>query len=101
TLYLPLLSLFPYTTLFRSLSTLPPEIRRIIVNYPASQGFIGDRELLRGDVFDVVEIRGGDQMKGNLKEAAWKLATFYGDIEFPRSEEHTSELQSLAYLVCR
>jgi hypothetical protein len=65
------------------LASLPPELRRIVINFPTAQGFIGDRELLRGDILDVVEIRGGDQMKGNLKEPTYKLSTFYGTIELP------------------
>src|SRR5207249_9204363 len=56
-----------------------------IVNFVSGQGFIGERELLRGDVFDVIEIRGGDQMRGNLKEPTFKLATFYGNVELPAS----------------
>src|SRR2546425_6586353 len=32
---------------------------------------------------------------------AFALLVFSIPFEFPRSEEHTSELQSLAYLVCR
>jgi hypothetical protein len=43
----------------RMLNTLPIELRKKIVNFVTAQGFIGDRELLRGEMFDVVEIRGG------------------------------------------
>src|SRR5205823_13853157 len=32
---------------------------------------------------------------------AWLEEHGIGDADLPRSEEHTSELQSLAYLVCR
>jgi len=39
--------------------------------------------LLRGEMFDVVEIRGGDQVRGTIKEPTFKLATFYGDVELP------------------
>lgn len=67
------------------LASLPADLRKTIVNFSTGQGFIGDRELLRGDLFDVVEIRGGDQMRGNLKETGFKLATFYGEIELPAS----------------
>jgi hypothetical protein len=65
------------------LRSLPPEIRKIVVNFPNSTGFVGDREILRGDVLDVVEIRGGDQMKGTLKEPSYKLDTFYGTVNLP------------------
>lgn len=65
------------------LASLPPDLRKMIINFSGGQGFIGERELLRGDMFDVVEIRGGDQMRGNLKEPAYKLETFYGNVELP------------------
>jgi hypothetical protein len=32
---------------------------------------------------DVVELRGGDKVQGTLKDEAFKLTTFYGDIELP------------------
>lgn len=65
------------------LKTIPSELRKIIVNFVTGQSYIGDRELLRGDLFDVIELRGGDQMKGTLKEPSYKLETFYGTIELP------------------
>jgi hypothetical protein len=65
------------------LKTVPQELRKIIVNFVTGQGYIGDRELLRGDLFDVIELRGGDQMKGTLKEPSYKLETFYGTVELP------------------
>jgi hypothetical protein len=46
------------------MASLPVELRKIVVNFASTQGFIGERELLRGEMFDVVEIRGGDQMRG-------------------------------------
>src|SRR2546425_9148491 len=68
----PRSTLFPYTTLFRSLPT---------------RGRVGPPEAARDcravTLFDAAE--GGP--------ATVKLVV--------RSEEHTSELQSLAYLVCR
>src|SRR5206468_585337 len=65
------------------LAALPGDLRKIVYNYPLAQGFIGDREIIRGEMFDIVEIRGGDQMKGNLKEPSYKLQTFYGNIDLP------------------
>lgn len=67
------------------LASLSSDLRKSIVNFSGGQGFIGERELLRGDVFDVVEIRGGDQMRGTIKEPSFKLATFYGNVELPAS----------------
>src|SRR5687767_15490071 len=74
----PRSTLFPYTTLFRSLdygSPLVPE-KRSLRSEPA--------DFQRGEV----ELDGR-----NLYYDEW-------DYDW-RSEEHTSELQSLAYLVCR
>src|SRR2546425_1465289 len=61
----PRSTLFPYTTLFRSVTT---------------------------------------QNRYEWSEGRWELGKGYRKAEQPRfhrSEEHTSELQSLAYLVCR
>src|SRR5437016_12101183 len=69
----PRSTLFPYTTLFRSLPLFPQKARHFVpvaVNQDAVHGT-------------------GNQ--GNLLEVA----------EDVRSEEHTSELQSLTNLVCR
>jgi len=76
---------------FKLTENLPPDVRRVIVNFSNSSGFVGDREILRGDLLDVVELRGGasgsngsgsgDQLKGTVKEQTLKLSTFYGDVE--------------------
>jgi len=65
------------------LRELPSALRRIVANFPGGQQFIGERELLRGDVFDVVELRGGDQVRGTLTDATYQLQTFYGPVELP------------------
>src|SRR2546425_9698387 len=76
----PRSTLFPYTTLFRSLR------RR----------FGGG-----GDVADGVGGVDLDQLLQDLvSERVGRLVGFRGG-GCGRSEEHTSELQSLAYLVCR
>src|SRR2546425_9593825 len=82
----PRSTLFPYTTLFRSAADKPDHL--VPVGAQASHqrgadepGRAGDRDLHRG---------------GHL-EAEFGLEGPF----FQRSEEHTSELQSLAYLVCR
>lgn len=63
------------------MASIPPAIRRLIINFRGGENFIGDYEILRGDILDVVELRGGDQLKGNLKETSFKLQTFYGNVE--------------------
>lgn len=65
------------------LKTIPAAIRKIIVNFPNPQGWIGDVELLRGEMLDVVELRTGDQFRGTLTETAFALQTFYGPVNLP------------------
>src|SRR5687767_15416852 len=68
----PRSTLFPYTTLFRS---------------------VGQRTLPGGDRIVTVALR--------WDGIIWKLMPTPDGPGTSRSEEHTSELQSLAYLVCR
>src|SRR2546425_9563727 len=84
----PRSTLFPYTTLFRSVFIA----KSATVDYLASRASIGQ-------LADGARVLGwdGEMGLGQLKLTAWDdnfVATY-------RSEEHTSELQSLAYLVCR
>src|SRR2546425_5290532 len=74
----PRSTLFPYTTLFRSQCADAS-------NPPAS------------------EMPGGGVNCNHSKtvDAPGICPTFTPTGPYPRSEEHTSELQSLAYLVCR
>src|SRR3712207_8117138 len=69
----PRSTLFPYTTLFRSAATAPGPA-------PSARGELIDR---------LVERRGADRLADHAVDPA------------RRSEEHTSELQSRQYLVCR
>src|SRR2546425_6247997 len=69
----PRSTLFPYTTLFRS----RVEDHHSLLRLDRAPGFEGERPRERG-------------------AALWRGIHARG-----RSEEHTSELQSLAYLVCR
>src|SRR2546425_6308116 len=81
----PRSTLFPYTTLFRSGWT------RLIVEKPFGRDMASARALNQevGRVFQEDQTFRIDHYLG--KETAQNI----------RSEEHTSELQSLAYLVCR
>src|SRR5436189_4488056 len=72
TLRPPRSSLFPYTTLFRSLS-------RRVRKLPGGAG----------------------RHQGAASSSAGVAAGSFGRGEVHRSEEHTSELQSPMYLVCR
>jgi hypothetical protein len=67
------------------LGDMPKEIRRALVNFRRVDNALADIELPRQDVLDVVELRGGDQYRGTLKDASYKLQTFHGEIELPAS----------------
>src|SRR3712207_7882691 len=75
----PRSTLFPYTTLFRSV------VAQVgAAGGPARHALAAvDQEVVDGEV----DIREGDAV--------------HGDELLERSEEHTSELQSRQYLVCR
>src|SRR2546425_5278234 len=80
----PRSTLFPYTTLFRSVATLV----EIFLRYDLTLAEINPLGKTEGGRFLVLD--GHVDLEGDARD---KHAT--------RSEEHTSELQSLAYLVCR
>src|SRR3712207_7326230 len=77
----PRSTLFPYTTLFRSFSVVDPH--RMIRTYGPAEGFT--QSLVHAWLVWV-----------NINAIRCKVPV----IEY-RSEEHTSELQSRQYLVCR
>src|SRR2546425_9606150 len=79
----PRSTLFPYTTLFRS------------KNYP------GALAALNRAVWDVEGIQRRPLRLTELGDVYEALRRAYTGPIQSRSEEHTSELQSLAYLVCR
>src|SRR5687767_15342038 len=79
----PRSTLFPYTTLFRSHRLHgPPDPR--VVRRGGRAGGLRDGRRDGADAAGLVLCDGRPRREGG-----------------PRSEEHTSELQSLAYLVCR
>src|SRR2546429_5236181 len=72
----PRSTLFPYTTLFRSIEAacVCHGVRGVVMSPEGGDRTAGD------------EVGGGAAIR---------------DVETPRSEEHTSELQSRLHLVCR
>src|SRR2546423_9764977 len=78
----PRSTLFPYTTLFRSRRSRRRglDARAALVALAAATLRVHPRQPL--------------EQRGELGQLVLVVVT-------PRSEEHTSELQSLAYLVCR
>src|SRR3712207_8941289 len=71
----PRSTLFPYTTLFRSFARLA----------------------LHPSVTEISD----EAERGRLVNAAWRRYGAVNSLGLIRSEEHTSELQSRQYLVCR
>src|SRR2546425_6078193 len=76
----PRSTLFPYTTLFRSAVLAPRDEQQLLDQL----GRLIEDALHRAERLAHLPLR----TEGEMREAL-------------RSEEHTSELQSLAYLVCR
>src|SRR5205814_8452144 len=92
----PRSTLFPYTTLFRSLQDVPGALGSTVFHDCLSDG---ERQ------------RRGDAERRELHDDAGELEHDFGQRltesdhrvlgAAARSEEHTSELQSLRHLVCR
>src|SRR2546423_10512672 len=81
----PRSTLFPYTTLFRSVQCGLP-----LIGCPGDLGRLGVRHL------ELVQ-----PLHRAQRHPADVLDQTQPEHRRDRSEEHTSELQSLAYLVCR
>src|SRR2546425_6516041 len=78
----PRSTLFPYTTLFRSNVT-----ESLVLGY-------SKEEIIGKPLAKLYQPAHADHVRNNLRR-------LFALGEELRSEEHTSELQSLAYLVCR
>src|SRR3712207_7839462 len=89
----PRSTLFPYTTLFRS-----KEVLRACLRALRADANIADDE---GRIFTFIPAAGGVGATTLAIESAMQLLRGGGRGMEPRSEEHTSELQSRQYLVCR
>src|SRR5207248_5050919 len=91
---------FPYTTLFRSprcvigIGAVLPLMPRV----NAHQDIVGRRKI---SIYAQAQVIQGPQPQPDDP----RMLVYFGEvvtrIEFPRSEEHTSELQSPYDLVCR
>src|SRR3712207_8777525 len=93
----PRSTLFPYTTLFRSLAVEPGKAlvavgAGLLAIVAADAQLLVDQENV-GRLADPV----GDEEGGDFRIHVDRAAEFV----LLRSEEHTSELQSRQYLVCR
>src|SRR5438445_6765655 len=83
--------LFPYTTLFRS-----PRSRHAVLLHDGLVRFIAEPGLLRD-----LDVAIGIDIDAAAPQACGALHVKHLDETCVRSEEHTSELQSRQYLVCR
>lgn len=63
------------------LDDVPRDLRRRVMNFAAPRKTLGDWELLRDDLLDVVELRNGDQYKGALLDSRFSVQTSYGSVE--------------------
>src|SRR3712207_7176803 len=85
----PRSTLFPYTTLFRSISTVTPaDVRKYKFGSILNGGNSAPGGKETGPASDWLK----------LADAFWEASMA---ADWARSEEHTSELQSRQYLVCR
>src|SRR5206468_12187101 len=96
----PSSTLFPYTTLFRSLRQVVSELRNL-------DRLVGERHrhisFLR-TIPKALDARDALALASQFQVEARSLQLFLSNIvgaEVTRSEEHTSELQSRSDLVCR
>src|SRR3712207_9254717 len=96
----PRSTLFPYTTLFRSFDrwflNLFPQAKPFVFNPGGYQtlNFIPSLATM------IIGLRAGELLRSDLSSGKKVLALLvWGGV--CRSEEHTSELQSRQYLVCR
>src|SRR3712207_8719421 len=83
----PRSTLFPYTTLFRSILFIISLIYYIELNYISNDyKLVLEKGWFKNFIVKLYS--------GNIRTHLWYMYAF-------RSEEHTSELQSRQYLVCR
>src|SRR3712207_7007926 len=89
----PRSTLFPYTTLFRSRPAEPAKETKD----PRSQYDVLDAARKLGKSRD--DLSGTFRLANSL--GTWDISVVATPELIPRSEEHTSELQSRQYIVCR
>src|SRR3712207_7904679 len=92
----PRSTLFPYTTLFRSVDVITGTIK---ANFPTRISFQVTSKI---DSRTILGEMGAEQLLGQgdmlYMAGGGRITRVHGPF---RSEEHTSELQSRQYLVCR
>ncbi|MDW8261798.1 MAG: hypothetical protein RMJ35_04665 [Phycisphaerales bacterium] len=71
------------STASRLLKGVPFDVRKAIANFRVGGLLLGERELLRGESLDVIELRTGDQLRGTLGQRSFRLRTAFGEVEAP------------------
>src|SRR2546425_9652051 len=100
----PRSTLFPYTTLFRSRADPRRRLRlpgRLGARLRADRARPGGRAPVRPGRRPALPARLRNRDAARVLSRPESADPCRADLRVPRSEEHTSELQSLAYLVCR
>src|SRR3712207_7229251 len=90
----PRSTLFPYTTLFRSEGDEEVRPLELAAGIAAEPGVKAEVEVVAGAQLATVDWE-------NVALLLWQAPLPTGNAADMRSEEHTSELQSRQYLVCR
>src|SRR2546430_10478235 len=92
----PRSTLFPYTTLFRSVDTYlgggAAHFFRVTISLPRASQEAQERQMAIATALIELE---------KPAHTAYKLEPIFPSMRIGRSEEHTSELQSQSNLVCR
>lgn len=68
------------------LAGLPKDIRRIVVNFRKGDAVLSNIELPRSELADIIELRSGDQYRGRLTDAVFKLTASHGHVELPADQ---------------
>src|SRR2546430_7540217 len=92
----PRSTLFPYTTLFRSVSIGHIKVRMVVMHDSGTWMPVSDGAYRAASPEQIVEI--AQRIELGLREGAVSIGAGF---PYTRSEEHTSELQSQSNLVCR
>src|SRR5205814_5068487 len=93
-------SRFPYSTLFRSVNETTARLQE---NARYAMSVLEPDMRMSGywGLTNVSDGIGGKALPTDAQSALGAPAASKCGVNFPRSEEHTSELQSLRHLVCR
>jgi hypothetical protein len=68
------------------LQGMDPKIARLVVNFLRDNQFIGDEPILRGEMFDVLELKGGDRCCGTVKQSSFAMQSACGRVSVPAEQ---------------